>query len=189
MTDQHPGFEAGDDSQTSPKAVSNDDLHQRVAAAVWERQNPGRRWADCEYRWRADAEEDAAAALTALKPELDRLAEYENTITWMATCTSCARILDSSIRETERAERAEQERDLLARTIAATSKQTVAQVLADARAALDTTAGTTATQATDEPALRKAPPPRDCLFARDGARPCPTSDRCATCDPKEQPDA
>jgi endonuclease III-like uncharacterized protein len=38
-----------------------------------------------------------------------------------------------------RAERAEQERDLLARTIAATSKQTVAQVLADARAALGST--------------------------------------------------
>lgn len=77
MTDQHPGFEAGGDSKTSPKAASNDDLHQRVAAAIWERQNPGRRWADCEYRWRADAEEDAAAILTALKPELDRLAHLQ----------------------------------------------------------------------------------------------------------------
>jgi multidrug efflux pump subunit AcrA (membrane-fusion protein) len=30
---------------------------------------------------------------------------------------------------------------------------------------------------------------RSCLFARDGARPCPASDRCATCDPKEKPGA
>ena len=37
----------------------------------------------------------------------DRLADYENRITWHTTCGSCARILDSSIRETERAERAE----------------------------------------------------------------------------------
>jgi hypothetical protein len=49
----------------------------------------------------------ADAVLAALQPELDRLAEYENTINWMTTCTSCARVLDSSIRETERAERAE----------------------------------------------------------------------------------
>jgi hypothetical protein len=54
----------------------------------------------------------AAAVLAELKPELDRLAEYENRITWHTTCGSCARILDSSIldssiRETERAEQAE----------------------------------------------------------------------------------
>jgi hypothetical protein len=35
------------------------------------------------------------------------VAEYENRITWHTTCESCARVLDSSIRETERAERAE----------------------------------------------------------------------------------
>lgn len=49
----------------------------------------------------------ADAVLAELKPELDAFAEYENTINWMTTCTSCARVLDSGIRETERAERAE----------------------------------------------------------------------------------
>lgn len=43
-----------------------DHLRDRIAAAIWERQNPGRRWTDCEYRWRADAEEDADAVLAAL---------------------------------------------------------------------------------------------------------------------------
>ncbi|MDX2697580.1 hypothetical protein [Streptomyces ipomoeae] len=42
-----------------------------------------------------------------LREGITRLAEYENTINWMTTCTSCARVLDSGIRETERAERAE----------------------------------------------------------------------------------
>lgn len=42
-----------------------------------------------------------------LRHGIDRLAEYENTINWMTTCTGCARVLDSCIRETERAERAE----------------------------------------------------------------------------------
>ena len=37
----------------------------------------------------------------------DRLADYESRITWHTTCGSCARILDSAIRETERRERAE----------------------------------------------------------------------------------
>ena len=41
-------------------------LRDCIAAAIWEQQNPGRRWADCEYRWRADAEEDADAVLAVL---------------------------------------------------------------------------------------------------------------------------
>jgi hypothetical protein len=49
----------------------------------------------------------ADAVLAELKRELDAFAEYENAINWMTTCTSCARVLDSCIRETERAERAE----------------------------------------------------------------------------------
>lgn len=54
----------------------------------------------------------AAAGLTPdeqqrLRDGINRLAEYENTINWMTTCTGCARVLDSCIRETERAERAE----------------------------------------------------------------------------------
>ncbi|MFE9432888.1 hypothetical protein [Streptomyces sp. NPDC006640] len=47
------------------------------------------------------------AALGELAELRARVADYENRITWETTCGSCARILDSSIRETERAERAE----------------------------------------------------------------------------------
>jgi hypothetical protein len=65
---------------------------------------------DADYDLPIEQRRDLAdTALTALKRELDALAEYENTINWMTTCTSCARILDSSIRETERAKRAEAE--------------------------------------------------------------------------------
>jgi hypothetical protein len=49
-------------------------LRDRIAAAIWERQNPGRLWADCEYRWRADAEEDADAVLAVLPAPVDRAA-------------------------------------------------------------------------------------------------------------------
>lgn len=49
----------------------------------------------------------ANIALDALKSELDTLDRYENTMAWHTTCTSCARVLDSRIQETERAERAE----------------------------------------------------------------------------------
>lgn len=37
-----------------------------------------------------------------------RLAELENAINWGTSCTSCAAVLDSSIRDHERAERAEE---------------------------------------------------------------------------------
>jgi hypothetical protein len=47
-------------------------LRDRIAAAIWERQNPGRRWVDCEYRWRADAEADADAVLAVLPAPADR---------------------------------------------------------------------------------------------------------------------
>lgn len=50
---------------------------------------------------------EADAALAELERELSAFAEYENAINWMTTCLSCARVLDSSIRETERAEQAE----------------------------------------------------------------------------------
>jgi hypothetical protein len=49
-------------------------LRDRIAAAIWERQNPGRRWADCEYRWRADAEADADAVLAVLPAPTDQAA-------------------------------------------------------------------------------------------------------------------
>jgi hypothetical protein len=36
-----------------------------------------------------------------------KIAEYENAITWETSCTSCATVLDSSIKDHDRAERAE----------------------------------------------------------------------------------
>ncbi|MFI2761365.1 hypothetical protein ACH5A3_21225 [Streptomyces echinatus] len=54
---------------------------------------------------------DRRTASTITDTELDqlynRLADYENRITWHTTCAACARVLDSAIRETERRERAE----------------------------------------------------------------------------------
>jgi hypothetical protein len=57
-------------------------------------------------------EQDAATARTlidgALLAELGRrLYDYGNAIEWNTSCTSCARVLDTSIAEYERAERAE----------------------------------------------------------------------------------
>ncbi|MGW5130382.1 hypothetical protein [Streptomyces sp. NPDC004135] len=49
-------------------------LRDRIAAAIWERQNPGRHWADCEHPWGADAEEDADAVLAVLPPPVSRAA-------------------------------------------------------------------------------------------------------------------
>jgi hypothetical protein len=54
-------------------------LRDRVAAAIWERQNPGRRWADCEHPWGADAEEDADAVLAVLPAPTDRAAVLSQT--------------------------------------------------------------------------------------------------------------
>src|SRR5439155_8616831 len=61
------------------------------------------------------AVERLAGDVAVLTQERDaartKLANYENAITWDTTCTSCAAVLDSSIRETERREQAEAERD------------------------------------------------------------------------------
>ncbi|MDH6448231.1 hypothetical protein M2155_000639 [Streptomyces sp. SAI-119] len=63
----------------------------------------GHEWEHARTAWYTHAD----AVLTELKPELDALAEYEHTINWMATCTGCARVLDSAYAETMRAEQAE----------------------------------------------------------------------------------
>ncbi len=60
-----------------------------------------RNLADRARKGLTDAEADR------LLEGIDRLADYENRITWDTTCGSCARILDSSVQETERATRAE----------------------------------------------------------------------------------
>lgn len=60
----------------------------------------------------ATTEMDLADAVLAVRDdEVERLrslvAHYENTIAWHTTCHGCAATLDGSIRETERAEKAE----------------------------------------------------------------------------------
>jgi hypothetical protein len=50
---------------------------------------------------------DAVMAAPALRVRLDLLAEYENAITWNTSCLACSRTLDASIRDHDRAERAE----------------------------------------------------------------------------------
>lgn len=46
--------------------MASDDLRARIAAAIWERQNPGRSYPDEHPRWRADAEADADAVMAVL---------------------------------------------------------------------------------------------------------------------------
>jgi hypothetical protein len=81
--EEPPSNAAAPDDQTA--------LRDRIAAAIWERQNPGRRWADCEYRWRADAEADADAVLAVLPAPTDRAgdevdhAQYEQ---WLKAAES-----------------------------------------------------------------------------------------------------
>lgn len=54
-----------------------------------------------------EALEAAAPVLAAELAELrTKIAEYENAVTWNTSCLSCAKTLDSSIAEHERAERA-----------------------------------------------------------------------------------
>lgn len=53
--------------------------------------------------WNSSAE----AVIDALRPELEAFYGYDKTINWMTTCTSCARVLDSSYAETVRRELAE----------------------------------------------------------------------------------
>lgn len=58
----------------------------------------------------AERAELALAELQAENEALRRkIAGYENAITWNTSCTSCAATLDSSIREHDRAEKAETE--------------------------------------------------------------------------------
>lgn len=47
-------------------------------------------------------------ALAAVREMRARITAYENAITWNTSCLACATVLDSCIRETERAERAEE---------------------------------------------------------------------------------
>lgn len=91
----------------NPAATEATDLRTRLARALAGHAGSkafladGPEWDHMRSVWYAHAD----AALTELQPELAALAEYENAITWQTDCLSCARVLDSSIRETERADR------------------------------------------------------------------------------------
>src|SRR5690606_25900479 len=86
--------------QTAPSHRAG--LRDRIAAAIWERQNPGRRWADCEYRWRADAEADTDAVLAVLYREWPWLrAETEDAAPTDQTALR-DRIAEALMRWTER---------------------------------------------------------------------------------------
>ncbi|ARX81574.1 hypothetical protein SMD44_00972 [Streptomyces alboflavus] len=64
----------------------------RYAAAIWERQNPGRRYADCEHSWRADPEEDALAVMTVAD------AEQADLRTQLARVRAVADAIDTEMR-------------------------------------------------------------------------------------------
>ncbi|MYS44090.1 ParB N-terminal domain-containing protein [Streptomyces sp. SID5998] len=70
-SDLYAVIEAEDATVQQPP-VDRAALRYRIAAAIWERQNPGRRYADCEYRWQADAEADADAVLAVLPEPVGR---------------------------------------------------------------------------------------------------------------------
>lgn len=63
-----------------------------------------------------------------------RLAELENATTWFTTCTNCARILDSSIKDYERAERATDENTELKMKLESTMATANAAMNAEIRA-------------------------------------------------------
>ena len=99
---------AGRDADSGVEAPSRGPLRQRLAEALAGHAGSkafladGREWEQARTAWYTHAD----VALAELQPELDALDEYEHTINWMTTCTSCARILDSAYSETMRAEQA-----------------------------------------------------------------------------------
>ncbi|MCX5000920.1 hypothetical protein [Streptomyces longwoodensis] len=88
------------------------ELRDRITAALPTLAAPTDRAAEeCDSLGReADRlRKDWVAMRTRAEQAEAKVADYENRITWHTTCASCARVLDSAIRETERAERAEAE--------------------------------------------------------------------------------
>lgn len=78
-----------------------DALRTRLAAAIWERQNPGRKYADCAPPWNADAESDADAVLAELAPELDRLRKAERAANLLAGSHRRAEQADAALDRVE----------------------------------------------------------------------------------------
>jgi bacterioferritin-associated ferredoxin len=115
--DSCPGFKpsglcqlCGDDRRwhaTPAPAALRDQIAETLAGHAGSRAfltaEPG--WDHARAAWYAHA--DAVLRVPAIRDMQGRIADYENRITWETNCGSCARILDASIREHERAERAE----------------------------------------------------------------------------------
>jgi hypothetical protein len=81
-------------ARTTPDnpAASNNRLRDRYAAAIWERQNPGRHWADCEHPWQADAEADADAVMAVRDRHMQQLTAGR--ATWKAKAEEIERDRD-----------------------------------------------------------------------------------------------
>lgn len=99
--------------------VMHDAYERAAVGAGWET-NPAslKPWADVPEANKVAMRAAVSALMAgwdaeqaAMRAEVERLreavADYEHRITWDTTCKNCANILDSSIKETERAEAAE----------------------------------------------------------------------------------
>lgn len=80
--------------------MSDDDLRDRLAKAI----RKGGPSEDIRPSYRT-----ADVVLAEMRPEVERLAEYENAINWYTDCLNCSRLLDSAVAADERAGKAEQE--------------------------------------------------------------------------------
>jgi bacterioferritin-associated ferredoxin len=106
--DAENGPQTGTGSRIQPApAALRDQIAEMLAGHAGSRAfltaEPG--WDHARAAWYAHA--DAVLRVPAIRDMQERTADYENRITWETNCGSCARILDASIREHERAERAE----------------------------------------------------------------------------------
>lgn len=94
-------------------ATAPAELREQVAEALmaWAESNNAPQYASMRrpdtVRRNAYSRADAVLRVPAIRDLLERIADYENRITWETSCGSCARILDASILEHERADRAE----------------------------------------------------------------------------------
>jgi hypothetical protein len=115
----HAGEEPMPDSQHPATASAAQWLWMWNHTTPEERLARAQRILDVSQRATACFLENHPARIQELQRRVEKaetkVADYENRITWHTTCASCARILDSSIRETERAVKAEAELKALGR--------------------------------------------------------------------------